>query len=83
MSERFIVVNLAWDAFLSDGHLIPGESPQTYPTLDEAMELVVGLYHEYGHTHETARVFRLSEIPENELRIAFDQTRKELERDYD
>ena len=59
--------------------VLPGKEPHTYGTLDEAARELAELMEEYGHTLDTAPIFRLEPVPSGEVEAALKRVRECLE----
>jgi len=85
--DLFVIVNTSRgvDVFPAPGmhYVLPGEEPRTFGTLDEAAEALVELADEYGHTVETAPIFRLEPVPVGEVEAAVERARVRLAEDLD
>ena len=83
----FVIVNTSRgvDVFPAPGmhYVLPGEEPKTFGTLDEAAESLLDLTDEYGHTVETAPIFRLVPVPVDEVDAAVERARVRLDEDLD
>ena len=74
--QQYVVVNLAMNNHgivrgvitPNAGHpVMPGEDPHTYYDLDCAAEGLAYLFADYGHTLDTATIFRLLPLPRAEV----------------
>lgn len=74
----YVVVNLTQKAETSDGLLVmPAEEPCTHITLSMAMNLVARLHADFGHQYgKTMRIYRLSPVPNSEIRSLFDKLKE-------
>lgn len=71
---HYVIVNM--ERMTPDqGHLImPGETPQTFPSIDGAINEVVRLSIEHDHNVESARIFQLVPMDLREMHEKFDET---------
>lgn len=63
-------------------HVLPGEEPRTFGTLDSLVEAVASLIDEHGHVlGQSLQVYRLCPIPEPQLSSRVGNALKDLEAD--
>jgi len=82
----YVVVNTATKCTFSFGGehpVMPLEEPHTYETLESALEQVVDLHYEHGHTPETAVVYELVPVPTDKVQPLFEKMVETMREDYE
>lgn len=80
---HYVVINM--EKMTPDhGHpVMPGEFPQTFPTIDGAMDEVVRLSVEFDHSVDSARIFQLVPMDLKEMNERFDEAIEDYTKDQE
>lgn len=77
--NQYVIVNVTrgpgWKPYWF--YVLPGEEPHTYGTLEEAAEGLLFVMEEYGHTIETAPIFKLEPISVEEIEAVLERIQEE------
>jgi len=75
--EQYVLVNASWQRYV-----LPGEEAHTFTDLTELLYEAIELINEYGHIlGDSIRVYRLVEVPMEELERYLPEARKQWEAD--
>lgn len=86
LSNLFVVVNITHlidFGVAGEFYVMPGESPQTHPSLEAAVECLAQLALEHGHDVSSAPICRLAVVPDEEVQPLLEEALAELKREQE